>query len=148
MPPQKKKSVKLSEHFSSKDFMCKCDQCDGALKISMGLLGGLELLRSNSHARIEIIKGYVCPECEKINKKAKKNYHAIGLAADIKIDGQTPVQLFKLAEAIPEFKGLGLNLTEKHVHVDTRKEIERKTWVETQGEIIELTAANRAQYLD
>lgn len=142
----KRKPIRISDHFSTRDFMCKCNNCDGEIKISLGLIGGLELLRFNTKKRIEILKGYICPEIQASINKLQKNYHAMGLAADITIEGLTPQEVFKYAEEIPEFKGLGLNLTEKYVHIDVRKE--KKSWIVSCGETIELTPENRAQYLE
>jgi hypothetical protein len=54
--------------------------------------------------------------------------------------------VFLLAEQVPEFKGIGLNLTEKYVHVDTRKQAHREIWVVEMGKRQELTSENRAKY--
>ena len=144
----KRKATRISDHFSSKDFMCKCANCEGDLKLSLGLVGGLEMLRTLAKNRVEIIKGYICPSLQEAEKKLKKDYHAMGLAADIVVEGVSIVDVFKLAETIPEFKGIGINLTDKYVHVDTRKDPTRHTWVVSFGNLIELTPENRAQYIN
>jgi hypothetical protein len=147
-PKQMPKSNKLSDHFSKRDFSCKCGKCDTSLRISLGLLGGLEFLRSISKNRIQIIKGYECPDSAEKSSKIKRNYHSIGVAADITIERRTVQEAFLLAEEVPEFLGIGLDLQTKTLHVDTRKEKKRSLWVITpEGEDIPLTDENRAHYL-
>ena len=58
-----------------------------------------------------------------------------------------PKELFKVAQEIPEFKGIGLNITDQYVHVDTRKQDDVLLWIEENDKVIELTDENRAQYL-
>jgi hypothetical protein len=56
------------------------------------------------------------------------------------------VEVFKLAEEIPEIKGIGLNVDEDYVHIDTRKAPERSLWVEKNDDEIELTDDNKNQW--
>jgi len=143
-----KKSLHISEHFCYRDFICKCNSCDNThlFKVSLGLIGGLELLRTISKQRINIIKGYVCSENLE-SMYTKKNYHLLGLAADITIDNLDLVKMFEFAEMVPEFKGIGLNFNEKYIHVDTRKDNNRVLWVVKLGKRIELTETNRKEIL-
>jgi len=139
---------KLSEHFSKRDFVCRCGHCEHSLKISLGLLGGLELLRSTSRNRIQILKGYQCPDSSEKMGKVKRNHHIMGIAADILLEKRSLSEAFLLAEAVPEFNGIGLNIKENHIHVDTRKDKERYIFVITkEGEELPLTDANRHQFL-
>ncbi len=142
----KKVSRKLSDHFSKRDFLCKCGKCDGSLKISLGLLGGLEFLRSLAKNRINIVKGFECVESTEAKKKFNRNYHAIGIAADIVIDKLSPKEAFSLACQVPEFKGIGLG--ETYIHVDTRKDAERALWVKTAEGNTPLTDKNQLDYFD
>jgi uncharacterized protein YcbK (DUF882 family) len=150
-PPPKpaKKSNKLSDHFSKKDFDCRCGKCKSSLRISLGLLGGLELLRSLAKQKVFIVKGYQCPDSAENQRKIKRNFHTTGVAADITIEKIDLKAAFLLAEEVPEFMGIGLDLEHQHVHVDTRKEKERALWIVTEnGETIPITEENRAQYFD
>ncbi len=143
---KQRQSQKLSEHFSRRDFICRCTKCEGAIKVSLGLIGGLEFLRSRAKSRINILKGYECPEAaERI--KIRRNFHVLGVAADITIDKKSIQEVFLLAEEIPEFKGIGLNLDKNYVHVDTRKDNNRVMWVIQNEQHIELNADNRDFYL-
>ena len=56
-------------------------------------------------------------------------------------------ELFLVAETYPELKGIGINFDDNHVHIDTRKEDDRQTWVEINDEWIELTPENRDEYI-
>jgi hypothetical protein len=145
---QPKLSHKISSHFSKRDFRCQCGNCKNTLKVSLGLIGGLELLREAAGGRVNIIQGYVCPDAADKSGTLKRNFHIMGLAADITINGKTAVEVFSLAEKIDEFKGIGLNITKNYVHIDTRKEEERDCWVIDQNQSIPLTEENRFKYLD
>ena len=142
-PKQPKFTSKLSEHFSIKDFSCSES---GKCRISLGLVGAIELLRSKSNNRVHILKGFEATEVAEKKGRVKKNYHTKGLAADIKIENLTAKEIFKLAEDIEEIKGLGLNIDEDYVHIDTRKEVDRLCWVEKGDTEIILTADNRNQF--
>ena len=142
----KRPSHKLSDHFSKRDFQCKCGQCEDSIKTSLGLVGGLELLRSLSKNRVNIVKGYQCPDSAEGSGKFKRNHHCMGIAADITIDRLQPKDVFLLAEQVPEFKGIGLDLDKNHVHVDTRKETERTSWVIENSTETVLTPENRSHF--
>ena len=144
---KQKRSTKISDHFSERDFQCKCGKCSNELKISLGLIGGLEMLRSKLRKRIEIIKGYQCTESREAAGSFRKNFHGMGIAVDIRVDDCDLKTVFKAAEEIPEFKGIGINFTDNVVHVDTRKEDVRQEWITELGKRVELTLENRAQYL-
>ncbi len=140
--PRKTRS-KLSDHFSKRDFICKDS---GEFKISLGLVGALEHLRSSVRKRINIVKGFESLEVAEKKGKLKRNLHTQGLAADIIVDDFPLIELFKAAETIEEIKGIGLNVSENHVHIDTRK-ADRLIWVEENDQIIEITDENRSKYL-
>ena len=148
--PQKKWSNRVSDHFSKRDFKCPyCETIEGCrstFRLSLGLVGGLELLRSKAGQRINIIKGYECVESAEKLTSFKQNYHCAGIAADITIDTLSPKDVFLLAESVLEFNGIGLDVTNNMVHVDTRKTDERVLWVEKEGEVIALTDENRSTY--
>ena len=141
-----KKSRRMSDHFNKKDFMCKDSK---TLRISLGLVGALELLRTKANNRITIEKGYESPETYEKKGSFKRSFHTMGLAANITIDNLSLEETFKLAEEIDEFKGLGLNYHKKHVHVDTRKEDERIMWVTTdKNEEISVDDETKKKYID
>jgi len=111
----------------------------------LGLVGVLEHIRTESNSRIQILKGY---ESAHANAKiTKKNYHHLGLAADITINDWSLLDSFNLVKEIDDIKGIGINLSEKYIHIDTRKQDERKIWVEVDGSIIDVTEDNWDSYL-
>jgi zinc D-Ala-D-Ala carboxypeptidase len=139
-----KKTSKLSEHFSKRDFVCRES---GEFKISLGLIGALELLRTKCGKRINIVKGFQNVESAEKSGKVSRNYHTKGIAADIQIDNIDIKEAFKIAEEVEEFKGIGLNFEDNYLHVDVRKNPERKCWVEEGLKELEITEENRASYL-
>ena len=141
--PRKTVRSKLSSHFSKRDFVCSES---GQFKISLGLVGALEHLRSKVNQHITIIKGYESSKVAEKKGATKRNFHAQGLAADIRIESLCAKDAFLLAETIPEFIGIGLNIKEDYIHVDTRK-AERLCWVEENNDEVELTDKNRKKYL-
>ena len=135
---------RISDHFSKQDFVCKES---GKFKISLGLVGALEELRSQLQKRITIIKGFECPDIAEKKGVLKKNLHTQGLAADITVSDISLNDLFKTAETIPSITGIGINKTDNYIHIDTRKE-DRTCWIEENENEIELTDENRSTYLD
>jgi len=137
----------LSEHFSYKDFTCKCESCrgKGEYKIHLGLIGGLELLMSSVKKPINIVTGFRCEESSAKALGSKKSYHAQGKAANINAPGVPIKELFNAAESIPEFKGIGLYPDENLIHVDTRSG-EREEWVKESGNYVPLTREKKRQY--
>lgn len=106
---------KLSDHFKVSEFQCK----DGSseVKVDDMLVSLLELLRTQVKKPIKIVSGY---RTEAYNEKcggAKKSYHLLGQAADIKVDGVDTTVLGLLCVEIG-FSGVGVY--DNWVHVDTR----------------------------
>jgi uncharacterized protein YcbK (DUF882 family) len=143
----KRRSHKISAHFSKHDFSCKETS---NFKISLSLIGGLELLRTRCRNRVNILLGFQSPDSPEANKLLhKKNYHTLGLAADITVDNLDIREVFKVAETIKEFKGIGHNFAEKLVHVDTRKKDDRSIWIiDENSKELEVTPENRKKYIE
>ena len=146
----KRASLKVSYHFSKRDFYCRGldgKQSSSQLKLSLGLVGALEYLRSLCKSRIEIVKGFVSQEVAEQTNSYKRNFHVKGVAADIRVTSFSLEDAFLMAEQVEEFKGIGLNFDEDYLHVDTRKEKERVCWVIKNKVRLPLTEANRSDYL-
>ncbi len=143
-----KKSNKISDHFSIRDFYCRCGKCDHAYKISLGLVGGLEFLRYKLKNRVYIVKGYVCPEAAEQLRESKRTFHTFGIAAEITVENKSAKDVFLAAETVPEFRGVGLNLKDNTVHVDTRKEKEQEYWIIDGERRIELNEETRKKYFE
>ena len=140
---------RISDHFTKKDFDSRKKDCDcgSSLRISLGLVGIIEALRAQLNKRIEIVTGYYCPDCRDRQYGIKRDFHHTGVAADIRVADMSVEELFLVAETYPELKGIGINFDDNHVHIDTRKEDDRQTWVEINDEWIELTPENRDEYI-
>lgn len=111
---------KLSEHFNTEYFTCKCGKCDKDVKISLTLVGILEGLGNHIRSKIIIKKGFICAtEADKLTK-AKKDYHSLGKAADISVAQEKIVDSFRYLEEQPEVTGLGFDPNNSIIHVDLR----------------------------
>ena len=148
--PKKRFTNKISHHFSKKDFQCSSTQCSCGkkIRISLGLVGGLELLRSKAKNRINIIKGYECQESAEKAGSYKRNLHVKGIAADIRILNTSLKESLAFIEEIKEFKGIGINIKENYIHIDTRKEENRLMWLEEDSVITEITEDNKETILN
>lgn len=111
--------MKLSEHFDSAEFACKC--CGKSITMSKLLIERLEKMHAYMKAKaIYINSGYRCPA----NKYGTKtDAHRLGLAADIKVQKQdgtyyTAQDIAEVAERLG-FGGIGL-MPPDSCHVDTR----------------------------
>lgn len=104
------------------------------------------MLRSHINKKIIVNKAYVCPDGAELESKIRRNFYATGIAAQIQAEDMSLQDLFKAAEEIPEFMGIGLNLDTNSVHVDTRKSDERALWVEHHDKVTDLTDDVRAVY--
>ena len=140
-----KLTTKLSEHFSKEDFWTQDENGKNKLKISLGLVGALESLWGRLNKPITIVKGYVTPEQAEKEGNWKRNFHMMGMAADICVKKMSLEKLFLEAEKIKTFRGIGLDLENGHVHVDVRHQDERVLWVVQNNEEQELTASLREQ---
>ncbi len=124
-----KSSPKVSEHFEKSDFCCHCGECDNAIRISLSLVGGLEMVACQLDTQIHVIKAYMCLTSAEKAGDFKRNYHSLGLAAIFEVDGLSLGAVLSACEAVPEFKSIGLDLEHGQIYVDTRKEPDRLIWV-------------------
>ena len=144
---RKKPTNRVSEHFSKRDFACHCGDCNKAFRISLGLVGALEYLRSESKKRVTIHKAYECPESKEKSGNFRRNYFATGIAVTVTVDELPLVETFKICESIPEVKGLAIDFKNQVVYLDTRKEDERSTWiVDPDGKETPITDALREKH--
>lgn len=105
----------LSDNFKVKEFKCK----DGSDKILIDhyLVYFLQLIRNNFKKAVNINSGYRTSTYNKKVGGASKSQHLQGAAADIHINGVTPLQIAQYAETI-NMQGIGLY--NSFTHVDTR----------------------------
>ena len=139
----------VSEHFSNRDFICKCGACGGQVRIHLGLVGALEAIAEHFRKIPRIAEAYRCEIVAEKTNLPKKNAHRMGKAAHISIEGVSLPELFKFAEEVPEIRGLGYYVKENVVHIDTRQMDVPGTkdkWIKDGTKIIPLTDEVRPKF--
>ena len=109
--------VKLSEHFRVREFACK-DGSDPVF-VSESLVDILEAIRLHYGAPVHINSAYRTPQHNASEGGAKTSQHTYGLAADIRVDGHTPAEVYALADQLLGEHG-GVGIYDTFVHVDVR----------------------------
>lgn len=108
--------MKLSEHFDSSEFTCKCG-C-GEFWIVDKLIRLLEAMRAKCGCPLIINSGYRCPEHNAAVGGVPNSQHVLGTAADVQLpDGMTVDELANIAE---ECGADGIGKYDWGVHVDVR----------------------------
>lgn len=110
--------MKLSEHFTSEEFACKCG-C-GFNMVDPELIAVLEDVRSFFGVPVHINSGCRCKKHNEKEGGAKDSKHTYGLAADIVVKDTLPEKVYVyLDNKYPKKYGLGLYKTWTHVDVRT-----------------------------
>lgn len=114
---------KLTTHFTSDEFKCKC--C-GAIKMDPQFMARLETMREIRGRPMFISSGF---RCENHNEKVggvPTSFHLKGRAADIVC--LSSVDRYELVRCAIEagFRGIGIDKT--FVHVDNRETDVKKMW--------------------
>ncbi len=110
--------MKLSKHFSSEEFACKCG-C-GFATVDSELLEVLEELREVYGQPITINSGCRCEEHNKAVGGEQKSQHLLGTAADIVVKGVSPFKIYQYLNSKYKSK-YGIGLYSTWVHIDVRK---------------------------
>lgn len=111
-----KSEDKLSEHFSRAEFACHCG-C-GFDTVSPKLIDALEELRKLADKPIHINSGCRCKRHNTVIGGEVDSRHLVGQAADIRMEGFSPLQVFVLAAQIPAFKQGGRGIYDTFTHLD------------------------------
>lgn len=135
----------ISENYKKQDFNCKCGECSDNFKMSLFLIGILESLNLKLNIKPEVIKGYVCEQAASKRAITKKSYHVLGKAVDFKLPAERLIEAFRYLEGIAEITGLGLDLENQFIHIDTREK-EPQRWLYQKGEQIPLSDQLRVKY--
>lgn len=112
--------MKLSEHFDSSEFACKCG-CGGmnnGAGVNYRLVQVVETMRQLCGCPLELSCAYRCPDHNAEVGGVWNSQHVYGEAADVQTPpGYTPLELFKIAE---KAGADGIGIYEWGVHVDVR----------------------------
>lgn len=107
----------ISAHFSRKEFACKCG-C-GFDAVDVGLIQVLEDLREHFNRPITITSGCRCEDHNKSIGGSINSQHTKGKAADIKIEGIEPSEVYEYLD-IEHPTSLGVGKYNWWTHVDSR----------------------------
>jgi uncharacterized protein YcbK (DUF882 family) len=87
------------------------------VKINYNLLYLLEAIREHFKKPVIVNSGYRCNKHNTEINGADSSQHLLGNAADIKISGISPSQVYSFANSINKFGGLGKYDTFTHIDV-------------------------------
>lgn len=122
----------LSQHFSRKEFECRC--C-GRLQLDSHLIEGLEVLRVLAGVPVVVNAGYRCPRHNQEVGGVPNSEHTRGLAADIRLPGLSLQQMYKLATQVAQFAEGGVGVYDgDFLHVDVRGH--RARWARVDGHYV------------
>ena len=110
---------KISTHFGVWEF--KCEDNSRVIVLDKALVELLEIIRLHYNKPLHINSGYRTVQYNaSLKNSSPKSQHMFGNAADIKISGITPLQLYSwLNSKYPN--SLGLGIYDTFVHVDVRE---------------------------
>ena len=105
----------ISRNFNRSEFACKCG-C-GFDTVDVQLLSYLEEVREE-FGPVRVTSGARCPEYNRSVGGSDKSQHLFGRAADIQIDGVSPLDIQDFCEAVVTPNGLGRY--HSFTHIDSR----------------------------
>lgn len=110
--------VRLSTNFVSTEFDCKCSNPDCThTMVSETLVGILQSIRNESSSPMYINSGYRCSKHNAAVGGATSSYHMQGRAADVRVEGKTPLEVAQMAE---KYGATGIIVYENFTHIDDR----------------------------
>lgn len=109
-------NIDIAPHFKLSEFACPC--CRQVILHPL-LLKKLSKLREMVDRPIYINSGYRCPRYNLKVGGIKTSYHLLGLAADVRAEGMSALELLEYAEII-NFSGIGFYEKKNFLHLDVR----------------------------
>lgn len=108
---------RISQHFSRAEFRCKCGQC-GFDTVDVDTLSILEAVRTHFDSPVVVNSGCRCPEYNRRVGGAPNSQHTLGRAADIRVGGVEPSEVY--AWLADNFPGASLGSYDTFTHIDSR----------------------------
>ena len=116
-------SRQITPHFRVYEFACN-DGSDPVF-ISQALADILENIRVHFGKPVHINSGYRTVSYNKtVSGSSSTSQHCNGLAADIRVDGHTPAEVYAVADSMLGEHG-GVGIYDTFVHVDARSKKSR-----------------------
>lgn len=109
---------KLSDNFTSREFDCHGNGCCYYTQIDSKLVDYLQKIRNYFDKPLRINSGYRCPSHNSRVGGSSKSVHMNGGAADIRVEGVSPIEVARYAEYLGM---LGIGVYNSFTHVDTRQ---------------------------
>ena len=109
--------TQISDNFSSSEFNCHGNGCCSTTQIDDKLVQYLQQIRNHFGKAVRINSGYRCATHNARVGGSSKSNHMDGEAADIRVDGISPIEVARYAEYIGM---LGIGVYGSFTHVDTR----------------------------
>lgn len=112
----------LSEHFTSQDFDCHCDQpigCDWTY-IDEDLITSLESLCKYMGGVLFVTSGFRCVFQNQACGGKPGSFHLTGMAADVKMAARTGQQIGLAAISVQGFRNGGIGVAPEWAHLDVR----------------------------
>lgn len=110
----------LTEHFSRREFLCSCGNCDFDT-VDVDTLALLEEVREWAMVAVVINSACRCATWNEAVGGSKNSKHVQGRAADIRIEGKTPDEIAEFIEKLmPDSGGIGIYPENNFIHIDTR----------------------------
>lgn len=114
--------TQLTTNFWRSEFACQCDYGCGCTTVDFHLVSILQKLRTHYRRPISVESGHRCAQYNKDVGGSPKSQHLMGKAADIKVDGVSPDQVYELLDLwFPYNCGLGVYDTFTHIDVRDNK---------------------------
>ena len=126
-----KLSKKLSANFSLYEFVCGCG-C-GYDDIDLKFVDKLQCLRDLIEKPIVVTSGCRCHDYNRHIGGVINSPHLDGLAADIQVEGMTPVTLAIIANRINYIR---IGIYPVHLHIDIKPPLPSKYWIVKKGKYI------------
>ena len=125
----------LTKNFSVSEFQCKCCGC---FIPNQKLIDSLQELRDLVGVPITVNSGYRCLTHNRRVRGSNNSQHRKGAAADIVIEGMTPLEMYAYALEIPTFRqgGIGVYPGQGFIHVDVRGYPAR--WGKVDGKFVDI----------